>query len=111
MGIDRDGHTRIDQLLILDWVAMGLEDLLLERSDGVFTVGVDLRACWVTTPDWVWSYTPGRPFAVMSLLLSSLWTGANALTPFQRDIMRNHCHTCHVTQTGCPGTRVLIGMR
>lgn len=52
MRIGRDEHTRINQLLILDRVAVGLEDLLLERSNGVFTVGVDLRARWATTSDW-----------------------------------------------------------
>lgn len=44
-------HTSIDQLLILDGVVMGLEDLFLECSNGVFTIGVDLRAFWDTTSD------------------------------------------------------------
>lgn len=50
-----DEPTGIDQLLRVDWVTMGFENLLLEFSDGVFTVSVDLRAHYTET-----SYCTGR---------------------------------------------------
>lgn len=48
----RDEHTRIDQLLRLHRVGMGLEDLFLEFPYGVLAIGVDLGACSTSPSEW-----------------------------------------------------------
>lgn len=65
--IERDEPTRIDQLLRVDWVAMGFKDLLLESSYGFFAVCVDLGACSTSPLDW-----SGRAY-LEDLLLQCLY--------------------------------------